>query len=158
VEQRFTVQFVSQEWARTGELIDLSYRVLYRPFGLALPTGEAATNAEWMHPGPDTTIAVALAETGTLLGGARLLPAPGDPSRQVRQVAVVPDARGMGAGRALMLALEERALAEGAREVWLNARNSAYGFYGRLGYEVFGEEFISEVTGIPHTGMRKQLR
>ena len=49
-----------------------------------------------------------------LLGTARLLPAPGDASRQVRQVAVSPDARVGGVGRALMGRLEAIALQEDA--------------------------------------------
>ena len=53
------------------------------------------------------------AEGGVLLGSARLLPAAGDASRQVRQVAVAPERAWAGVGRALMDALEAIAAAGG---------------------------------------------
>ena len=56
-----------------------------------------------------------------------------------------------------MLALEARAAEQGARETWLNSRNTAYRFYEALGYVLEGEEFVSEVTGIPHRAARKRL-
>ena len=53
--------------------------------------------------------------------------------------------------------LEQLAAAQGATEVWLNSRHSAYGFYERLGYLAEGDEYDSELTGIRHRLMRKQL-
>ena len=53
--------------------------------------------------------------------------------------------------------LEDVAAAEGADEVWLHARDTAFGFYERLGYVPEGEIFVSELTGIPHRTMRKRL-
>ena len=72
-------------------------------------------------------------------------------------MAVEPPHRGQGVGAALMTALEHRAAQEGAAELWLNSRNTAYAFYERLGYISQGEEFVSELTGIPHRLMRKSL-
>jgi predicted GNAT family N-acyltransferase len=56
-----------------------------------------------------------------------------------------------------MCTLESRALEEGASEVWLYARDTAIEFYLRLGYEPYGEPFVSELTGIVHIGVRKSL-
>ncbi len=56
-----------------------------------------------------------------------------------------------------MSALERTAAGQGASQVWLNARDTAIDFYLRLGYAPFGESFVSELTGIPHIGMRKAL-
>ncbi len=151
-----SIEFVTPEWARFDELLQLSFAVLYAPFGVPWPE-EGSGGADWMHPAPATHVAVALDEQGALLGSARLLPSAGDESRQIRQVAVAADARGLGVGRALMLALERTAAEEGARETWLNSRNSAYGFYESLGYSLEGDEFVSEVTGIPHRAARKRL-
>jgi ribosomal protein S18 acetylase RimI-like enzyme len=152
----YAIEFVSPEWDRFDEVLHLAFAVLYRPFGVTWP--DESVGADWLHPEAGTHLAVALSGAGDLLGSARLLPAAGDSSRQVRQVAVSPDARRTGVGRALMLALEARAAEEGATETWLNSRNSAYGFYESLGYTLEGEEFVSEVTGIPHRAARKQLR
>ena len=145
-----TLQIVTHDWARFDEVLDLNYRVLYEPFGVA-------RDAEWYHPAHGSAFSVALADDGRVLGSARLLPSAGDSSRQLRQVSVAGDAQGLGIGRELMAALEEVASREGAADVWLNARCSAYGFYERLGYVFEGEEFESELTGIPHRAMRKRV-
>jgi len=153
---RYAIEFVPLDWSRFDEVLRLGFEVLYEPFGLSWPE-ELSAGADWMHPEPGTLVAVALAEDGEILGSARLLPARGDAERQVRQVAVSPAARRLGVGRALMLALEAKAAEEDAQGMWLNSRNSAYGFYESLGYELHGEEFISQVTGIPHRAARKRL-
>jgi predicted GNAT family N-acyltransferase len=145
------ILIVTHDWERFDELLELSYSLLYGPFGVA-------REDEWYVPAHGSEFAVALAEDGGLLGTARLLPAAGDESRQVRQVVVREDAQSLGVGRMLMDALHDLAAAEGASAVWLRARSSALGFYERLGYEPEGEEFISELTGIPHVQMRKRLR
>jgi predicted GNAT family N-acyltransferase len=147
---QFQIVVVNHGWERFDELLDLSYAILYGPFGVDRET-------EWYHPAHGSEFAVALAVDGSLLGTARLLPAPGDSSRQVRQVVVAPSARGAGVGRALMAALESIALAERAEDLWLHSRESAIEFYERLGYTVESETFISPLTGIPHKTMRKQL-
>lgn len=150
------MEFVPLDWDRFDEILELAFVVLYEPFGLDR-TAEQTRRADWMHPAADTGVAVAIGADGELLGSGWLLGPPGDSRRQVRQVAVHPHARHTGVGRALMRALETRAAEEGAAETWLNARDSAYGFYASLGYAFEGEEFVSEVTGIPHRLARKRL-
>ena len=151
-----TIEFVTPAWDRFDELIECSYVVLYEPFGPLRPDTSAG-EADWRLPPAGTDVAVALGTHGELLGSAWLLPAPGEASRQVRQVAVDAASRLIGVGVLLMRAIELRAAEQGADELWLNARDSAYGFYERLGYVAEGEEFVSELTGIPHRLMRKSL-
>lgn len=134
-----------------GDVAELLYGVLYEPYGVA-------RDDDWLHSADGGVFAVARDGAGAVLGVARLLPAAADESRQLRQVAVAPVIRGTGIGRLLVAGLEEQAAAEGASEVWLNARDSAYGFYLALGYGFAGEEFVSELTGIPHRRMVKRLR
>jgi predicted GNAT family N-acyltransferase len=138
------------EWERAGELSDLVYEVMYRDFGVA-------REGDWRDLDGGTLTAVALSADEALLGAARLLPAEGEPQRQVRQVAVNPAQRGRGVGSALMAAIEWRAAQEGAEEIVLHARDSAIDFYERLGYEAISDVFVSELTGIPHRTMRKRL-
>lgn len=141
---------VHHDWERFSEIQNLYFSVLYADFGV--PRG-----ADWYHDAHGSVFAVALDDSGAILGAARLLPAPGAVSRQLRQVAVAPAAHGRGLGRLLLLDLEALAIEEGASELWLNSRSTAYGFYERLGYSREGEEFESELTGIMHTTMRKRL-
>lgn len=146
----FAIDVVTHDWARFGEVLDLYYAVLYGPYGVA-------RDFEWYHPAHGSEFAVALGDEGGLLGSARILPSAGDAERQVRQVVVVPEAQGAGIGRALMDAIERIAAEEDARELWLNARHTAYGFYEALGWEYDSNEFVSELTGVPHRRMHKRL-
>ncbi len=145
-----TIVRVHHAWERFGEIQNLYFSVLYAAF--SVPRG-----ADWYHDANGSVFAVALDASAAVLGAARLLPSPGDTSRQVRQVAVAPHAHGLGLGRRLVHDLEALARDEGASELWLNSRSTAYGFYERLGFVREGEEFESELTGIMHTTMRKQL-
>lgn len=140
-----------QELPADQRVRDLLYDVLYGDFGVA-------RDAEWLHAEDGGVFALATAPDASLLGVIRLMPATGEASRQLRQLAVAADARGRGVGAALVIAMERRARTEGATEVWLHARDSAYGFYERLGYRFAGDTFVSALTGIPHRTMRKALR
>ncbi|WP_343233410.1 GNAT family N-acetyltransferase [Streptomonospora sp. PA3] len=71
------------------------------------------------------------------------------------RLAVLPEARGTGAGAALVRAIEERARELGLAEIELHAQTHALGFYERLGYTARGEEYLD--AGIPHRDMRKPL-
>jgi predicted GNAT family N-acyltransferase len=146
----FRIELVKHGWHRFDEVLDLSYAVLYGPFGVA-------REGDWYHPAHGSDFAIALDAQDRLVGTARLLPASGDGSRQVRQVAVDPQARGRGTGHAMMRALERSAAENGAIELWLHAREDAIGFYERMGYIPEGLVFVSELTGIPHRTMRKRL-
>jgi GNAT superfamily N-acetyltransferase len=157
---------VRHDWERFGEVLDLCYRILYEPY--CVPR-----DGDWYHEAYGSEFAIALAESGAqgapsaadvaaaalpaVLGTARLIPAPGDTERQVRQVTVVPEARLCGIGAALMAELERMAREEGASELWLHARETAYGFYEALGFVAEGHGFVSDLTGIPHTTMRKHV-
>jgi predicted GNAT family N-acyltransferase len=146
----FRVHFIEEAPGLDDDLERLLFEVLYRDFGVS-------ADHDWREDEPGSQIAVAISDNGELLGAARLLPAPGEESRQVRQVAVLPGAQARGVGGALMRAVEQRAAEEGATEVWLNARDTAFAFYERLGYTFSGDTFVSELTGIPHREMRKRL-
>ncbi|MDA8371491.1 MAG: GNAT family N-acetyltransferase [Nocardiopsaceae bacterium] len=71
------------------------------------------------------------------------------------RLAVLPRGRGIGAGAALVGALEEQARKRGLTAIELHAQIHALGFYERLGYRAYGEEFMD--AGIPHRRMRKDL-
>ena len=75
---------------------------------------------------------------------------PGDPAL-IAWVATVPEARGQGAGAAVMRFLLDAADSAGAGEVVLAAQLRAEAFYLRLGFEQAGP--IYDVRGIPHRRM-----
>ncbi|AWT42679.1 MULTISPECIES: GNAT family N-acetyltransferase [Streptomyces] len=106
---------------------------------------------------------LAVAEDGVPLGTGRLLhgaaalaQGTGDPSvGSLGRLAVAREARGLGVGAALVRAIEEAARARGLTAVDLHAQTHALGFYERLGYAPYGEEYLE--AGIPHQGMRRPL-
>ncbi len=72
------------------------------------------------------------------------------------QMAVAPDQQGKGLGRVLVSALEDHLRSGGSvKEITLHAREVAVGFYLKLGYSIFGEEF--EEVGVKHRHMRKDI-
>ena len=74
---------------------------------------------------------------------------------RVRGMATEPEARGRGAGTAVLQALIEHARGQGATLVWCNARIGARTLYERAGFRVVSDEF--EIEGIgPH--YRMELR
>jgi predicted GNAT family N-acyltransferase len=101
---------------------------------------------------PDCTHFLAI-QAGVDVGAARMRIV-GDAAKAER-VAVLSTQRGGGIGRALMDALESRAVADGLARVKLSAQSDVVVFYERLGYTASGEEFIE--ADIPHRWMEKSL-
>ncbi|MEU1279009.1 GNAT family N-acetyltransferase [Streptomyces sp. NPDC005805] len=110
-----------------------------------------------------TVHVLAVREDGTPLGTVRLLHGPAAADRtggdlsvgSLGRLAVTADARGLGVGVALVRAVEEAARGLGLAAVDLHAQTHALGFYERLGYTAYGEEFPD--AGIPHRSMRRPL-
>ena len=73
---------------------------------------------------------------------------------QIRYMAV--HANGQGLGQCIVAALEAQALAWRCQQIVLNARETAEGFYHKLGY-IAGDPQAA-LFGIPHRQMRKQIR
>ena len=71
-------------------------------------------------------------------------------------MAIEPARQGTGLGTRLVRALEEELAARGFREVTLHARDTAVGFYARLGYHPVGPPYVE--VGIPHQNMRRELQ
>jgi GNAT superfamily N-acetyltransferase len=74
-----------------------------------------------------------------------------DGSLQLRGMAVDARMQGKGVGAALVAAGLAR---RDGRAVWANARDSALGFYERLGWVIDGDGFVTAATGIPHHRIR----
>lgn len=103
---------------------------------------------------PDADHVVARRADGRVVGAGRLVVAPGGVGHLGR-LAVLAEVRGAGVGVALVRALEDLARARGLSSVVLGAQVYAVGFYERLGYTAYGEDF--DDAGIPHRWMRTEL-
>ncbi len=62
-----------------------------------------------------------------------------------------------GLGRLLVTTVIDRLRAEGVDVLWCNARDSAMGFYARLGFEVVSDGFVLPESGIAHHVMIRDL-
>lgn len=84
-------------------------------------------------------------------GRFRILPDYGKVERICTQRA----ARGKGAGRRIMEAIEAEALSQAVTQLRLGAQITAIPFYEKLGYTVCSDEFLD--ADIPHKEMKKEL-
>jgi predicted GNAT family N-acyltransferase len=148
VQASFEVVLLTLGDPHYAEARDLRFRVLYEPLGLPRDLVEDTDGRGYEH-------LAAIAPGGGVVGYARLHLEGGE--SQAYQVAVDDAWRARGVGAALMRAVERRARAAGRDSVQLDARETAVGFYERLGYAAIGEPFLSARTGTPHRRMRRAL-
>ena len=75
---------------------------------------------------------------------------PGITAMQLKGMAVADHLQGEGLGALLIDAGIELAMKRGATITWARARDSALGFYERLGFVSTGHGFIDGPTAMPH--------
>ena len=98
---------------------------------------------------------------GVPVGAGRLIIGTG-PAQEMKSVGVLGRlavdraVRGMGLGKLLVHAIEQRAAQRGLAAVELHAQAHARGFYDQLGYAPYGDLFFE--AGIEHISMRKELQ
>jgi len=129
------------------EVLAMRDRLLRAPLGLTWSEADLQGEAEQLH-------FALFDESGTLIACVvvKLL---GDDTAKVRQMAVDEPHRAIGAGRRLLQGVEEILRKKGRRRIEMDARDTAVGFYRKLGYEIEGDEF-TQVT-IPHFRMTKAI-
>ena len=128
------------------QMIKLRDDILRRPLGLHFTEEELEKEKHNLH--------IAAFEDDTMLGCCMLVEE--DPQTvRLRQMAVINDLQGKGIGRALMQFAENLSRDRGYKKITMHARKNATGFYEKMGYRKFGNEF-EEIT-IPHYVMEKDL-
>lgn len=105
---------------------------------------------EWDELDPHCHHVIARDSEHRPIGTGRLTP-----EHKIGRMAVLKEWRGKGVGEALLQALVERARELGWSEVSLHSQVSAMGFYGKFGFEPYGERF--DEAGIEHQSMRLAL-
>jgi len=107
------------------------------------------------HDRSDTAAIHALARTaGRAVGAGRAFTASPDTAR-IGRMAVLPEARGCGAGRAILDALLEEIRKRGFRYAELHAQSHACGFYEKAGFREHGALLLD--AGILHRPMRRNV-
>ena len=74
-----------------------------------------------------------------------------DGAWNIGRVCVLPEYRNLHLGDLLMRALLDQAIHYGADEIRVGAQKQVTGFYEKLGFEPYGEEYLDE--GWPHVHM-----
>jgi predicted GNAT family N-acyltransferase len=74
---------------------------------------------------------------------------------KVERICVMPSRRKSGAGKIIMIEMENIARGKDLHKLKLNAQTHAEGFYEKLGYKTVSGEFLD--AGIPHVTMVKEL-
>ncbi|AHF16385.1 GNAT family N-acetyltransferase [Niabella soli] len=128
------------------QMVDLRNEILRKPLGLVLT--EDDLNAD------KNNVLIGAFEDEKMLGCCMLV----KQSAQLvllRQMAVLNDLQGKGIGRALLLFAENIARDMGYREISMQARKNALGFYEKMGYQEASNEFTN--LTIPHIIMKKYI-
>jgi len=74
---------------------------------------------------------------------------------KLERICVLADKRKTGAGKTIVLGIEDYARQKGYTSFFLNSQVQAIPFYEKLGYEVCSDIFMD--AGIPHKSMKKTI-
>lgn len=106
---------------------------------------------------PDACIHMLLLEDGQPVATGRMRPYENaSETMKLQRIAVRKEQRGTGAGKAIVLALEEEAKKQGFAYTLLDAQCQAEPFYAKIGYTTVSSETFLD-AGIPHVRMKKPL-
>ena len=125
----------------------LRFQVLREPLGLR--------RSDVAFPFEDRALHLLAVDAERRVRGCVLFHPDGDGGGRLLQMAVDPALQGQGVGRAMVRHLEAELAERGVHTIELHSRDTAVGFYARLGYEPVGPEYVE--VGIPHQNMKRSL-
>ena len=132
--------------AEYKQMIELRNDILRKPLGLTFSDEELAKEKD--------EILIASFDDDEMLGCCLLLPIDKETIR-LRQMAVKNEVQGKGIGASIMSFAENIAMDRGYKKLCMHARDTAVGFYEKLGYKPVGELFTE--VNLPHYKMEKEL-
>lgn len=141
------IELVEHDSKQYNDTVGLRDKVLRKPLGLSFSPEQLAAEFDSIH--------VVCYFQDELAGCLVLQPDSEHSTLKMRQVAVSEQHQGLGIGRAMVEYSEQYAKEHAYEKICLHARDTAVGFYLKLGYEAEGEPF--EEVGIPHRYMFKLI-
>jgi len=132
--------------AEYKKMVELRKEILRKPLGLDF------SEADLENEKDDTLIA---AFDDDEMVGCCMLCKIDDERVKLRQMAVHEDVQGKGLGAAILNFAENIARDKGYKTIFMHARESAVGFYEKLGYQINSEVFYE--VNLPHYVMEKRL-
>ena len=128
------------------KMVALRTEILRKPLGLSYSIAQLAAEK--------SDILIGAFENEEIIGCCILSPAQ-NTEIQLRQMAIATNQQGQGIGAKIVCFAEKFAKENAYKSLMMHARKTALGFYQKLGYSTFGDEY--EEVGIPHYSMRKVL-
>jgi predicted GNAT family N-acyltransferase len=132
------------DWARDAARLGAVRRTVF------IDEQGVPESLEWDADDAGSLHLLATLANGTPIGCARLLP-----DGHIGRMAVLPEWRRQGIGKALLAAAISLARIRGHACVQLSAQTHAAGFYAAAGFTALGDPY--EEAGIPHVAMQKCL-
>jgi len=129
------------------QVYDLREEVLRKPIGLSLKDEDMS--------GDRLDIILAAYDGEKVVGCLMLHPTEQKDVRKLRQMAVAPECQGKKIGQQLVLAAEALLKKQDVNKIVLHARQTAIGFYEKLGYKITSCIFTE--VNIPHVVMEKMI-
>ena len=128
------------------QMVNLRFEILRKPLNLTFEESELEKEKN--------DILIGAFEEEKILGCCLLTKVDKD-CVKLRQMAVQNNLQGKGIGASMMHFAENVARDAGYKNLIMNARKTAIGFYEKLGYKASGNEFLE--ISIPHFLMVKKL-
>ncbi|HTN37650.1 MAG TPA: GNAT family N-acetyltransferase [Arachidicoccus sp.] len=141
------IQIIDYGTQQYDQMLQLRQLILRKPLGLELSKKDTVED--------QLDILIGCFENEKIMGCCVLKKIDAQTVR-LRQMAVHSGLQGKGVGRAILAFAETIALDFGYQKIMMHARNSAIGFYKRMGYATTGDPFIE--VSLPHHIMEKRLR
>ncbi|KAL0236058.1 hypothetical protein GEMRC1_002640 [Eukaryota sp. GEM-RC1] len=141
-----SLSLVSQDDPFFEELLDVRYKLLRKPLGMALGSERNKLDQSSIH--------LALMRNSKVVACVSLC-CKGEYCGKVFQMAVDRDLQNKGFGLKLMRGLVDHAKSNDIKSLWLNARSEAMRFYERAGFSETGAFFIE--VGVIHKRMELNL-
>ncbi len=135
---------------------ELNPRLLYAVLAVRAQVFVVEQRCQYLDPDGKDAIAQHLLgfQSDKLVAYLRILPAGVSfPEIGIGRVLTLPEVRGQGVGRALMLDALQRLFARGPLAVSLSAQAQLRDWYGSMGFEATSD--LYEDAGIPHVSMRR---
>ncbi|MEN9963949.1 MAG: hypothetical protein RL582_1044 [Bacteroidota bacterium] len=129
-----------------NQMISLRNNILRKPLGLGF-------NEEELLEEKDHLLIAAFDEEEML--GCCMLCKTDENTLRLRQMAVLDNLQGKGIGASIMNFAENLARDKGYNKIMMHARDSAIGFYEKLGYKITSDVFTE--VNVPHHVMEKTL-
>ena len=129
-----------------AQMVELRSEVLRKPIGLDFTEEE-------LDKEKDEILIGAFDEDEMI--GCCMLTKTEEGELRLRQMAVKDDLQGTGIGASIISFAENLAKDRGFGKIIMHARDSAVGFYEKLGYKIVGDAFTE--VNLPHHKMEKPL-